>query len=687
MNIVLCDLSHQRDGKYSSEMVPYPVGCIKSYFHAYGSVEADIELFKSPFELSSYLERADKNELEGGFPKIFGFSCYMWNHNLSLAFAGQIKKKYPDSLIIFGGPDFPLELIEKEKWLKQRPQIDFYIEGEGEKPFLEIAEKFSELNFSLEKIKQSKFNSVFSIKDGILDYEADFARDNFVKSARIENLGLTPSPYLMGYLDKFLEGDQLVPLMESNRGCPFTCTFCVDGNASRTKVYKVSPNRLEDELLYIAKRYKGSTLALADTNFGMFKEDVEFSKIIAKIKAEYNYPAYINTSTGKNQKERIIECAELLKGTMRVAASIQSLDKVVLTNIKRSNISENELISMSVRLSGGISNTYSELILCLPGDTKAKHLETLDICLDAGYNQIRMHTLTLLDGSVLGTTEEKQKYEFITRHRGLQRSFGSYPIMGEDLHVIETEEVVIGQNSMQPEDYLDCRVYNLTVAVFYNENIFWEIAKYLKSIDLKVSGWIRYIAHHILLDDGVISEQFQNFRKMTHDELYENKEEISSTFSKDALFRSDVFNGKKGYNLLLDTQGEILIHHTEELVGYAVQSLREYLRECNHNINSMEEVFLDQLEKYLVLKRVDVLNNHSPLLQEFSFNFPKIFNEEVIQIPSNENKQLLKFQFDEARMTLINDQIKLYGKTKEGVGKMIARSPIKDFQREACVIN
>jgi hypothetical protein len=418
----------------------------------------------------------------------------------------------------------------------------------------------------------------------------------------------------------------------------------------------------------------------------MFKEDVEFSKIIARIKSEYNYPAYINTSTGKNQKERIIECAELLKGTMRVAASIQSLDKVVLSNIKRSNISENELISMSVRLSGGISNTYSELILCLPGDTKSKHLETLDICIDAGYNQIRMHTLTLLDGSVLGTSEEKQKYKFITKHRGLQRSFGSYPILGDQHHIIETEEVVIGQSSMLPEDYLDCRVYNLTVAVFYNENIFWEIAKYLKSINLKVSGWIGYIANHILMSECAISDQFKSFRNMTLDELYENKQEIIAKFSEDELFRADVFRGRKGYNLLLDTQGEILIHHTKELIDYAINSLRKYLHSCDYKISKAEDIFLSQLEKYLLLKRVDVLNNHSPMLEEFNFDFPGIFNAEKIQIPSELCKQILKFEFDESRLTLIKDQIKLYGRTKEGIGKMIARSPIKDFQREATLL-
>ena len=40
----------------------------------------------------------------------------------------------------------------------------------------------------------------------------------------------------------------LVPLMECNRGCPFGCTFCVDGIGSRSRVNKVRVDRLEAEL-------------------------------------------------------------------------------------------------------------------------------------------------------------------------------------------------------------------------------------------------------------------------------------------------------------------------------------------------------------------------------------------------------------------------------------------------------
>ena len=51
---------------------------------------------------------------------------------------------------------------------------------------------------------------------------------------RIKSLDEIPSPYLTGILDEFFDG-RLVPMIQTNRGCPFSCTFCVDGSASVNK--------------------------------------------------------------------------------------------------------------------------------------------------------------------------------------------------------------------------------------------------------------------------------------------------------------------------------------------------------------------------------------------------------------------------------------------------------------------
>ena len=77
-----------------------------------------------------------------------------------------------------------------------------------------------------------------SIKDDKFCKAGDF-------SPRVSRLDDIPSPYLEGYLDEFLAEPKLSPLLESNRGCPFSCTFCVDGINDRSKVYSKEVSRFE----------------------------------------------------------------------------------------------------------------------------------------------------------------------------------------------------------------------------------------------------------------------------------------------------------------------------------------------------------------------------------------------------------------------------------------------------------
>ena len=72
---------------------------------------------------------------------------------------------------------------------------------------------------------------------------------------RIKNVNVIPSPYLNGTMDEFFN-EPLIPLFETTRGCPFACSFCADGQASKNKIHRYDPERTKEELIYIAKRIK-----------------------------------------------------------------------------------------------------------------------------------------------------------------------------------------------------------------------------------------------------------------------------------------------------------------------------------------------------------------------------------------------------------------------------------------------
>ena len=70
---------------------------------------------------------------------------------------------------------------------------------------------------------------------------------------RIKDINILPSPYLTGLLDEYFNFP-LIPMIETTRGCPFSCAFCVDAHAARDRVYRYDSQRTEEELYYIAKK-------------------------------------------------------------------------------------------------------------------------------------------------------------------------------------------------------------------------------------------------------------------------------------------------------------------------------------------------------------------------------------------------------------------------------------------------
>src|SRR5574337_1983053 len=68
-------------------------------------------------------------------PHVAAFSVSMWNMNLSMAIAKEVKKKFPECLIVFGGPNVP---FHADNFFRQYPFIDVAVRGEGEQTFSDL---------------------------------------------------------------------------------------------------------------------------------------------------------------------------------------------------------------------------------------------------------------------------------------------------------------------------------------------------------------------------------------------------------------------------------------------------------------------------------------------------------------------------------------------------------------------
>jgi len=659
--ITICDLTHTSTGSYATNLMPYPIASIKSNVLHFSKYKAhlEIKIFKHPQKfIENFLSRS---------PKLVGFSNYVWNFELSYEIAKEIKSRSPETLVIFGGPNFPLDDSSREKWLKDHQAIDLYIIGEAEEVFTDIVDLWFE-SHDINKIKNSGVMGCYSILNGSLCKAGDF-------SPRIAQLDKIPSPYLEGYMDEFLEETKLSPLLESNRGCPFTCTFCVDGINDRSKVYTKAVSRFEKELEYIATHYEGKVLTLADLNFGMYNQDVEISNAIAKIKNKFNYPYYIQVSTGKNNKPKVLQCAEILKGSMSLAASVQSLDKDVLLKIKRNNISEDQLVDMTKAGNKMSANTYSEVILALPGDSKEKHMETVLKLADSGMNLISMYQCMMLEGSELGSKNSREKWNVGTKFRVLPRCYGVYDFGGKEILCAEIEEICVTTESLPIEDYYECRSFALTEGLFYQDRILVEMYQFLENFEIKASD-ILPILHNKRNDfTEKLLELYSTFDSDTRTELWDSKEELKSFIKSDRDVIDRYYKGELGKNVLFRHRAIAALELVDAIHDEAFKVAQKVLKEKNPEMYEKYNEYILELKKFSALRKKNVFDYERTYESIFNYDFKKLLENDFDGIPVR-LKEPIKVTFftNKLKKDMIKEQIEERGKDVDGIGKILSRT-------------
>ena len=659
--ITICDLTHTSTGSYATNLMPYPIASIKSNVMHFSKFKEklEIQIFKHPEKfIDIFLSHK---------PKLVGFSNYVWNFELSYELAKEIKQHSPETVIVFGGPNFPLDDQSREKWLKKHSAIDVYIIGEAEQAFTDIIDIWYETH-DIQKIKESGVMGCFSIINNKLCKAGDF-------SPRIAKLDDIPSPYLEGYLDEFLNDKKLSPLLESNRGCPFTCTFCVDGIKDRSKVYSKEVSRFEKELEYIATHYEGKVLTLADLNFGMYSQDIEISKAISNIKNKFNYPYYIQVSTGKNNKPRVLQCAEILKGSMSLAASVQSLDKDVLTKIKRNNISEDQLLDMTKAGNKMSANTYSEVILALPGDSKEKHMETVLKLADSDMNLISMYQCMILEGSELGSKDSRDKWKMGTKFRVLPRCYGIYNFDGKEILCAEIEEICVTTESLPIEDYYECRLFALTEGLFYQDRVLVEMYRFLDNFGIKASDVLTKLHTNRQRFSEKLVQLYSSFDKDTRTELWDSKEELKEFIKSDRSVIDRYFKGELGKNVLFRHRAIAALELTDEIHDEVFKIIENMLEAKDKDTFLQYKDYLSELKEFSKLRKRNVFDYEKTYESEFNYDFKNLLEKDFEILPKKLEKPVkVKFFTDNEKKLMIKEQIAERGSDVDGIGKILSRT-------------
>ena len=583
-------------------------------------------------------------------------------------------------MIVFGGPHYPIVAAEQQDYLRAHPEIDVYIIKEGEAAFANFVNCLIEMNLDVEAVKSRALASVHSIS-------ADGTAHLSSAVERIRDLTEIPSPYTTGRLDEFFDG-KLLPIIQTNRGCPFSCTFCVEGVSYYNKIYTSMPSKVAAEIDYIGRkmlevRGRGgrNDLFIADSNFGMYKNDIDTCRSIAKAQDDYRWPEYINVATGKNQKARVLEAARLVRGAMRLSGSVQSLDEEVLKNVKRSNIAGDQLMQLALQASDVDANSYSEVILGLPGDSKAAHYKTLKTIIDAGFNKVIPYTMMMLPGSEMCTDESKTKYQMALRFRVLPRCFGFYEVCGERITSAEIEEVCVATATLPYQDYLDCRKLHLMISIFYNDGVFGGLLKFLRQYDISVYRWLEMLRDEPV--HGPLGALIADFEEATRSELWHDRADLEVFVQQPGTIERYI-SGELGLNLLFTFKSIAMTRHIHELEKMARATAGRLVRD---KLGAESERFVREVLLFDACRMSNLFDRaETPVAAAFNYDIPKFLSakavEDLTEYEFDEPHEIV-FRLDDTQRATIERGLVLFGRDDAGIGRILSKFHISRLLRRA----
>lgn len=471
------------DGKISC-WLPYSVAVLWSHAEQNDIVKNNFNLadiFFSRVPVGQVLEKLDN-------PKIAAFSCYTWNWEYTKVVAKAIKDAYPNCFILFGGPQIPEEPVKKA-FFENHPYVDSVILGEGEEAFLHT----------------------------LLTIHSSNIPDKIIKFPRMKEL-TSPSPYTSGIFERLISENPHIEwntTLETNRGCPYSCTFCDWGSLTQSKVKCFSEQRVLDDIDWISKN-KIPYVFLADANFGILVErDMRITKYLRDVQNRTGYPnkVYVTWAKSFKKKETLDVIKEFYKGSdfHGLIISLQSMNTQTLVDIKRSNFQLNDIENVSREVNKiGLRPTI-ELILGLPGETKETWKDSYCkiLSLDASIGGTQSHLLTILENAELNNTMQKKMHGIEVVH--VSRTIAG--IIPSDNDILEREEIVCATNTMPFNDLVESFMFTYITAMFYDTGWARIIIDYLKKhSNLTLDQMLYHLEYALINGDGYMSSEYHRVR-------------------------------------------------------------------------------------------------------------------------------------------------------------------------------
>lgn len=322
-------------------------------------------------------------------PDVIAFSCYIWNIQKIIE-ATQILKNSIDALIVLGGPEAENNYVEI---LDKHSTIDYIICGEGEWSFSDFINAYSKNN------DLTECNGLCLRQNGTVVHRP--------AKAIMET---PPSPYVDDY---FKQLNNRIVYIESSRGCPFRCSYCLSGTIGKMRCFSL--DQIKNDLVKLSNTGT-KTIKFVDRTFNANTEHC--NALLSFILNEYGKNISKNVCfhfefSGDIIKESTLELLKLMpKGLCQIEIGIQSFNKSTLDSINRSC----DLIKLKKNILTLLSfnniHIHTDLIAGLPFESLDSFKNTFNEAYNLKSHMLQLGFLKLLHGADFNAYTEQYKYNF-----------------------------------------------------------------------------------------------------------------------------------------------------------------------------------------------------------------------------------------------------------------------------------
>ncbi len=325
---------------------------------------------------------------------LLGFSTYIWNINYLARILPRIKAALPHCTIVLGGPEVSYNAAEV---LHKFTEVDFLISGEGESAIVQLAAALLNggdfaaipgLSYRLPLAKKSGKTKVETIANPALHIAQEQAEADF-----------SHSPYSENYFAA-LQGR--IAYLETSRGCPYHCAFCLSGRSER-----LQERPLEEAFADIVKlaRSSAQTIKFVDRTFNVnrrrAKEILRF--IIREDGQIFPFGRCFHFEIAgdllDDETLKIVKTARA--GLLQFEIGLQSMNEETLSRVRRTTDMRKLRKMVSALIAGGNAHVHLDLIAGLPGEG----LEDFAISFNQAYalqaHALQLGFLKMLHGSAM----------------------------------------------------------------------------------------------------------------------------------------------------------------------------------------------------------------------------------------------------------------------------------------------